>query len=150
MKQRLVVDPSLTLEQLRAVIAEVSTYSRLTQSHKRPSSELLALMQSNELTKLSKATAQELTHALGQYIAAAKQILIRSAVALDGDHKHAIQTWFAQIAQKTTAPILVSFRTDPSLIAGVVVQTPNAVYDWSVLGTQEQGRAYLREMVHPV
>ena len=146
MNSRVIVDPALTLEQVRALAAEVTTYTRIARTRKRPSAELLSLMQDNQLDKLTKATGLELTRTLSQYISAAKIVYVRSAVSLEASQQRAIQTWFTHITD-ATHPVLISFRTDPSLIAGVVIQTPTSTYDWSLLEAQDQGRSYLRQVV---
>ena len=135
----------LTAEQLRATRQELDAILTKRSKTHRASPELTVVMQENGLQKLTRTDTLRLRDAIELFLRRSRPVKIITPYPLDSSQQHSLMSWFQTTISNT---VLLSFRVDSSIIAGVVIQTPQNRLDFSLLAGSERGKAYLHQAVH--
>lgn len=133
-----------SLERLKQLLVELDmVFSKHSTQHK-PSGDLSSLLRDNRLDELTPRSAAQLRAAITEIITKSLVVKIITPVALDMSEQQAIAKWFQEYIDE---PLIVSYRTDAQLLAGMVLQTPSKRYDFSLAGGLDKGRSMLIEKV---
>ena len=135
----------LTAEQLRTTRQELDGILSGRSKSRHVSPELGLVLQENDIAKLTKPDALRLRDAIENFLQQSRPVKIITPYPLDATQQRSLMNWFQTTMSNT---VLLSFRVDSSLIAGVVIQTPKTRLDFTLLAGAARGQAYLHQVVH--
>ena len=124
-----------TFEQLQAVLRELKS----SNGQKKLSAQTELYITNNP-----DVSKKQLIMELEKYLNQANRVIVHTPEQLSVAFEQRLIDWFrTQIADN----ILLSFRVDTSLLAGIIVHTPNRLYDFSLRSGLQRGRAYIQKQV---
>ena len=144
MTTRLIIPQAIaTRERLRDLLVELEL-SGAGASRRGLSADLIQTLALNNMSKLTKVGAHDLRATLADMLADPRSIKVVTAQPLTPDAQSAIADW---CRSKVSPTLLLSFRVDPQLLGGAIIQTPRKQYDFSLQSGLGHGRDYLRKVV---
>lgn len=133
-----------TLEQLKHLLTELDIVLSSKRTKRSVSTDLQAALEENGIDSLTAQTTAQLRTAVSDLIAELPVVKVVTAQPLENTQQASIQKWFtSNIARR----VILSFKTDSSLLAGVILQTPENRYDFSLQSGLVTGRALLAKRV---
>lgn len=129
-----------SLERLKRLLVELDMIFAKHIPKYQPSSDLVTMLHDNNLDKLTPRSAAQLRAAIEEIIVRSPVVKIITPGSLDFSQQQAVSRWFRE---RINEHLLVSFRTDAQLLAGMVLQTPGKRYDFSLASGLDKGRAVL-------
>jgi F0F1-type ATP synthase delta subunit len=128
------------LERLKQLLAELDVALSTKRKKLGLSVDLQAILTENGLDQLTAQTTAQLRSEVGRLVAELPVVKIVTAQPLEEAQQQAIQNWFST---QMTGRVILSFRTDSTIGAGVIIQTPKKHYDHSLQSGFFAGRARL-------
>lgn len=129
-----------SLERLKRLLVELDMiFSKRNPQH-QASADLEAVLRDNKLDELTPRSAAQLRATITEIVAKSPVVKIITPSVLDAPEQQTIAKWFRDNVNER---LIVSFRTDTQLLAGMVLQTPSKRYDFSLAGGLDKGRSSL-------
>ncbi|MFZ1820736.1 MAG: F0F1 ATP synthase subunit delta [Acidimicrobiia bacterium] len=147
-KNTVLPDEVFSIEQLQTVLNEIDQYiATLNRKSQTPSYLGLLtklIIEANHIVELNTNILGDLRNSLTKLIKDTSHLDIRTALPVLPNVQMRINDW---VKNNVSKEVLLSFKTDHTLLAGVVIQTPKERYDHSLRNGLVSGRKYLVDEV---